>query len=1062
MSHLFYQGPFVPTMSSSRKKSTQDDSVVAPVAPAVSGIPVVAIGASSGGLKALEEFFRNVPPETGIAFVVAMHLSPEHESQLAHILQAFTTMPVMQVSSSVEIAPNQVYVIAPGQHLLLRGNKLDVAARSKGPALGVIDHLFQSLAEDRKENAVGIILSGSGADGTVGLRAIKEYGGLLLAQDPDDAEYASMPHSIIETGLVDFILPAAEMPQRLVALQNAAPRSPGNPAPKPDEEDHREALQSILSRLHARTGYDFSHYKRTAMMRHLGRRMLLHNDEDPAAYATRLQKDDDEVAALFRSMLVRVTRFFRDPKAYQALERQVISKLFKDIVEPENGQPAAVRVWVPGCATGEEVYSLAMLLAESRDQAGGNVPLQILASDIDDEALAVARVGEYPDAVVAGVSKPRLERFFERKDGAYQVRDEVRAQVVFATHDVTRDPPFARIDLLSCRNLLIYFDGRMQQHVLERCAYSLRAGGYLFLGSAESTGRASTLFTPISRKYGLFRRSDLERTSTSLDFFPIARTLSSAARRTGAPGVGARTPRRDRVELPDRPESVDVEPTNDALIQANQEMQSLNEELRSMMEELEVAKEEMQSLNEELTTLNQELQNKIEQHRSVNSDLHVLIESTHMATLFLDRQLNVVLFTPESTKLFSLLPVDIGRPLAHLSHRLRYTGVIQDAKQVLEHAVEVNREVQDEADRWYALRALPYPTADGPAEGVVLTFADITAQKQVEQVSEDRFSLAFHAGPMAASIVTQDDGRFLDVNHIFEEITGYSRDAVVGQPARSFGLVLATTLDSASTDGQRNSTPGVAETRLRSRSGAMHHLVVSTTAIEFEGRPCYLSFFYDVTERKRLEREILLVSDREQRRIGVDLHDGLGTHLTGVAMMARGLARNLRNNRTVRADEVDEIARLLSDGIEQARTLAQGLNPFLLEARGLSVALRELASNLEARTGIACTYDEEGSGPPLSSEQSMHLYRITQEALANATRHAKANQIRITLARMDHRYRLEVEDNGTGFDEGQADAARGKAPGMGLSIMRHRAEMIGAHLSVASSPGSGTTITCSV
>lgn len=490
-----------------------------------------------------------------------------------------------------------------------------------------------------------------------------------------------------------------------------------------------------------------------------------------------------------------------------------------------------------------------------------------------------------------------------------------------------------------------------------------------------------------------------------------------------------------------------------------------------MMKELEVTKEEMQAHNEQLVLVNQELRNEIEEHRRVNRELHLLIESTRMATIFLDQQLNVLLYTPESTKLFNLLPVDIGRPLEHLSHRLTYAGVLRDARQVLECATEMDREVQAQNGSWYFMRVMPYPASDAPdggpardaARGVVLTFADITSQKKVEQVSENRFTLAFHAGPMAASIVTRGDSRFMDVNQQFEQITGYSREEVVGQPARAYGLHFGDEGDAASAGLLNGPAHDEVETRIRTKSGSLQDLIVSTTAIEFEGHPCHLSLFYDVTERKRLEREILLVSDREQRRIGVDLHDGLGTHLTGIALMARGIARNLRAGRKVGADEMDEIARLVGDGIEQARTLAQGLNPFLLEVRGLPIALRELAANLEARTGISCTFEEDAGGVSLSSEQSMHLYRITQEALTNAVRHAGASHIWITLSRKrkDHPYRLTIRDDGTGFQPSGGEETRPPVAGMGLSIMRYRAEMIGARLDVTSAPGAGTTITCS-
>lgn len=1010
----------------------------------VADISVVALGASSGGLKALEIFFRNVPPESGIAFVLAMHLSPEHESQLAQILQTFTAMPVMQVSTAVEVQPDHVYVISPRQHLSLQGGRLHVSSQGRSSASGVIDHLFQSLAEDQQEQAIGIVLSGNGTDGTLGLQAIKERGGLLLAQDPEEAEYAAMPRSSIATGLVDFVLPVAEMPARLIVLRDQAPRLALPPEHRDWPQDDENALRDILRRMRARTGYDFTHYKRTALLRQFKRRMLVLQINSLKGYAHRLQEDDVEVATLFRNLLVSVTRFFRDPEAYHMLERKVLPKLFQNAVAPEDGVPAAVRVWVPGCATGEEAYSLAMLLTEQRNAAGSQASIQLLATDIDESALAVARRGHYSETDVTGLTPARRHRFFDQREGVYQVAEELRAIVLFAAHDLTRDPPFARINLISCRNLLIYFEADMQQHVLERCAYSLRPDGYLFLGRAESVGRAAPLFTPLSKKYSLFQQNVAAHSSSLLNVFPVTRFLQRS--KGGTPGF----PERSVVE-----DLTQQEFSTDALILANQEMQSLNEELRSMMEELEVAKEELQSLNEELMTVNQELQNKIEEHRRVNSDLHNLIESTQIATLFLDQQLNVLLYTPESTKLFNLLPIDVGRPLEHLSHRLLYADVLHDTQQVLEGGAAVEREVQARNGNWYLMRVMPYQTTEAQGGGVVLTFADITSQKEMERVSGNRFTLAFHAGPMAASIVTRDDGRFLDVNEIFEQITGYTRKDVIGQPALAFGLRFG---DETKPGGPVRYE---VETRIRTKAGGMRDLIVSTTPIEFEGQGCYLSLFYDVTERKHLERAILEVTDREQRRIGVDLHDGLGTHLTGIAMMVRGLARNLRAGRTVEPEEMDELARLVGDGIEQARTLAQGLNPFLLEVQGLRIALRELAANLEAQTGITCSFEEDGRGIALPSEHSMHLYRITQEALTNAARHAQATQIRITLSRRADRCRLTIRDNGTGFQEARGADALENASGMGLHIMRYRADMIGARLDVASTSGGGTTITCS-
>jgi two-component system, chemotaxis family, CheB/CheR fusion protein len=1026
---------------------------------ATSNFPVVAIGASAGGLVALEAFFRNMPSDSGMAFVVAMHLSAEHESQLAQILARYTVMPVIQVSSDTEVLANHVYVIAPRKQFSFKGGKLRVSVRGPAPLSGVIDQLFLSMADSLQRNAIGIVLSGNGADGTDGLKAIKERGGTILAQDPGDAEVGSMPQSIIATSLVDFVVPAAEMPAHLITLHDRGFGLIQMPEQEGGGGEDEPALGEILARLHQHTGHDFTYYKRSTLLRQIGRRLLVLHADGLSDYARRIQENDSEVETLFRNLLISVTRFFREPAAFRVLQQEVIPRLFTEKAVSAGGIAEAVRVWVAGCATGEETYSVAMLLAEHRNATGSSLPFQIIATDIDSSALAVARSGRYPEAAVAGMSPERLKRFFVRREGEYLVHDDLRSMVVFADHDITRDTPFARMDLISCRNVLMYYEPEMQRRIVEACAYSIRPGGCLFLGSAESIGRATDHFTALSRKHGLFQRTDSQRVAAPLKLFPTGRAFPESATPGNKDGdAGALAATEDTGRLADfrdvgkSGDSPGSDISTDRLILANQEMQSLNEELRSMMEELEVAKEEMQSLNEELMTVNQELQNKIEEHRRTNTDLHILIESTNMATLFLDQHLRVLLYTPESTKLYNLLPIDIGRPLEHLSHCLTYHGVLEDARHVLAHSEELDREVEDHSGRWYSMRAMPYPECEGAPTGVVLTFADITAQKHVERATTESFSLSFHAGPMPGCIITREDHRVLDVNRLFEKMTGYSREEIVGRPAAQFGLPIFDALDSKEE---------VTETRIRSRFGHEHELIVSSTATQFEGQPCYLSLFHDATERKRLEREILRVSDREQRRIGVDLHDGLGAHLTGIALMTRGLSRNLKNGRNVDAAELDEIAKLLSEGVEQARTLAQGLNPFVLEVRGLNIALRELAENVTAQTHIACTFQEEGEPVEITSDQSMHLFRITQEAVANASRHAEATEITITLSRRKRHSLLRIRDNGKGFVQAEPQPNGAALHGMGLSIMRYRADLIGARLKITTAPGQGTSITCS-
>lgn len=464
-------------------------------------LPVVGLGASAGGLAALRAFFQNAPAEMGAAFVVVMHLSPQYPSHLPQLLQSQTEMPVTQVTEATKMVPNHIYVIPPNRNLTaidthLRLSPLEESRRRRAP----IDHFFRTLAAAHGERAIGVILSGAGSDGSVGLKAIREAGGLTLVQEPTEAEYDDMPQSAIAADLVDLILPVAEMPAQIGRVIEATSRLPQVAEAEALPATEAELLQRIFTQLRSHTGHDFSTYKRTTMMRRVRRRMQLGQIEELADYLAYLRRTPGEVKTLGQDLLITVTNFFRDEAAFAALEEKVIPTLFAG-----KGREETVRVWVAGCATGEEAYSVAMLLLEEQAQREDPPQVQVFASDISEAALSRAREGRYPTAIAADVSPERLARFFREEEGGYRVREEARETVLFAEHNVLSDPPFSRQDLITCRNLLIYLQRDVQDEVIDLFRYALKPEGFLFLGSSESLSSVET-FRAVDKKQGLYRR----------------------------------------------------------------------------------------------------------------------------------------------------------------------------------------------------------------------------------------------------------------------------------------------------------------------------------------------------------------------------------------------------------------------------------------------------------------------------------------------------------------------------------------------------------------------------
>ncbi len=838
--------------------------------------PIVGIGASAGGLEALELFLKHVPEGSGMAFVIVQHLDPNHKGIMVELLQRTTPMPVVQVKDRQKVTPDRVYVIPPNKDMSILHGVLHLLEPAAPRGLRLpIDFFLRSLADDCKPRSIGVILSGMGSDGTLGLRAIKENAGVVFVQAPASAKFDGMPRSAIDAGLADVVAPAEELPRRIIGYLKHTPLIT---EPDPSREGKAQSeLEKIFILLRAQTGQDFSLYKRSTIYRRVERRMGLHQLGKIATYVRFLRENPQEIELLFKELLIGVTSFFRDPPAWEQMKDEVIPALLEG--HPKGG---GLRAWIPGCSTGEEAYSLAMIFKEALEQAkpDRNFSLQVFATDLGREAIDRARAGVYPSNIAADVSPERLRRFFVLEEHGYRVGKEVREMVVFAPQNVIMDPPFTKLDILVCRNLLIYLDQGVQRKLIPLFHYSLNPGGILLLGSAETIGGYTDHFTPLRGKTRLYRRVDsllhrepvefpssfspdlpnaastqpqaripgpnlqaladqllLQRFSPAAvltndkgdilyisgrtgkylepaagkanwNIFAMAReglrfelnrvwqkalrqksTASLKDVKIGAnggaqalditvhpiaepaalkgkvmvvfrdvatppePKAAGKPPRAsahsDRLkalerELQQAREEVqtsreEMQTSQEELKSMNEELQSTNEELQSTNEELTTSKEEMQSLNEELQTVNHELQAKVDELSQANNDMKNLLNSTEIATLFLDGALNVRRFTTQTTRIIKLIPGDAGRPLTDITTNLDYPELSADAREVLRTLVFTEKQVPTRDGRWFLVRTMPYRTLENRIDGVVITFSNITAAKTLEaQLRQDK------------------------------------------------------------------------------------------------------------------------------------------------------------------------------------------------------------------------------------------------------------------------------------------------------------------------------------
>ena len=882
---------------------------------AVRRFPIVGIGASAGGLDAFKALLAATPPDTGMAFVLIQHLDPLHASLMAELLSSRTTMPVAPAAEGARIEPNHVYLIPPGVSLSVARGKLHLSAPAErhGARLA-FDFFLRSLAEDCGERAICVVLSGTGTDGSEGLKAVKKRGGFVIVQDPSEAAFDGMPKSAIKTGQADRTLRVASIPSALI--NRASVLRVQSSAAKPDTNGEIDnGFLEILDLVRKKTHQDFSLYKTGTLGRRIERRMAMAGIAGTAGYVERLKSDPAELDSLGHDLLINVTEFFRDSAAFVALAASVVP----DMVQ-EQPLDRPLRIWVPGCSTGEEVYSLTILFLEAIEAAKRNIRLQVFASDVDAHSVAFARAGLYGPETADRVGEKRLARFFSREGKGYRVVRDLRETVVFTVQDLLADPPFSRLDLISCRNLLIYLRPSAQEKILSLFHFALRAGGVLFLGRSETVGKFAERFEPLNKDQRVYRHLSAGRPG-SVDFGPSAvvrerlapviapairgmatrgsledlaskhlletfappsvlvnkkydalfysgavdlylqvvpgeanrnilvmareglrpklRAALEGAREAGetcwktggqirrerkvfgvkigvqplpagdmflvsfveerepaAPASDANAPPEDSsrvVQLEQELDATrkelnavirDLEISNEDLRAVNEEALSINEEFQSTNEELETSKEELQALNEELTALNAQLQESLEQQRATAADLQNILDSSDVATLFLDTALNIRFFTPAAKSLFGVIGVDIGRPLADLAQRFHDDALLADARAVLATSAPKRYEVESRDGNWYIRGILPYRNDGGTVGGVVITFARISEMKAAERKIE---AAKAYAESIIATVkqplaVLDEDLRIVSASASYFKVFGVTPEDSIGRP----------------------------------------------------------------------------------------------------------------------------------------------------------------------------------------------------------------------------------------------------------------------------------------
>lgn len=1055
---------------------------------------VVGIGASAGGLAALKTFFANVPERTGLTFVVVVHLSPEHESHLADLLQPFCKLPIQQVNESMALQADHVYVIPPGCNLNsidthLRLSSLEAKRRDRAP----IDHFFRTLASTHDGHSIGVILTGTGSDGTLGIKDIKGRNGLTIVQDPNEAEFDGMPQSAISTRLIDRVLPVAEIPGEIMRYAHTRPRIVVSEDESDDFDEVQEKLkQQIFSQVRARTGRDFSRYKRSTVMRRIQRRMQLNHIEELGHYLELLRNHPEETRALGDEFLITVTNFFRDREAFDALENDVIPQLFKD-----KGPDEQIRIWSVGCATGEEAYSLAILLLEAAARLDNPPRLQVFASDLHEHSLRTAREGLYSGDIEIDVSADRVRRFFTKEEEGFRVRRDVRELVVFAPHNLMGDPPFSKLDLITCRNVLIYLQRDVQQDVIQVFHYALNPSGYLVLGTSETSDR-SDLFQIENKQHCLYRKRNVPTHALHLPVFPFTRGRDSQVKARTV--VESKTPvsygalHQKMVERY-APPSILLNPANKVvhfsenagryLVHPGGEptfsvFKLVREELR-----LELRAALVAASKERCPVRSKPIVIRLE------GELRHLVMHVRPAQEQEEQDLTLVIFeerteakqgdgVPDRREDTSTTELESELEL----YKQRLQTVIDEYESGQEEMRAANEELQS-ANEELRSTMEELETSKEELQSMNEELATVNQEnrhkvEELSQLSSDLQNLL--SATDIATIFLDSELRILrftpQVGRLFNirvadrgrpltDLThrlGYDR---LNGDAKNV-LDKLVPMDREVQDQEGNWYL----TRVRPYRSARDHIcgVVIT--------------FVDITERKRFEEQLAeanrmlearvkerteqvselaskltMAEQEERRRVSQVLHDDLQQLLYGLQIKLHLIQKRL--DETGHPELVELIAGTRSwiqQAIETTRQLTVDLSPPILKTEGLAEALEWLQRQMQELHELEVGMTVHRA--PYIPDQDLRalVFQIVRELLFNVKKHASVNRAHVELDQTREHILVRVSDLGCGFDEAMMESDQEMDPGFGLVASRDRLRFLGGAMQIDATPGVGTSI----
>lgn len=1071
-----------------------------PNADATPSLRVVGLGASAGGIDALKHFFSGLSETPDIAFVVVMHLVPNQSSELAEVLQHCTTMPVRQVTEPTEMEAGHVYVVAPGDTLDLEETTLVPRAfEDSEERIAPIDHFFRSLAR-APVHAVGVILSGAGSDGAVGMRTIATQCGLTGVQLPDEAIYDSMPQAAIELlPDADFVLPAAKLAERIEAGSQATHAlNTGDADTLKDEETDQEVMRAIFTQVRMKTGQDFSQYKRQTILRRIQRRMQVRQVPSLSAYLDVLKEQSAEAQRLGKEFLISVSSFFRNPEAFEALREHVLPAIYA-----QKNEQSPIRVWVPGCATGEEAYSLAILLLEAaaaHDLAPEQI--QIFASDLDKEALAKARRGRYPASIAADVPTRYLDTYFQDENAWYVVKDVLSERIIFTPHNLLKDPPFSKLDLISCRNLLIYLRRDLQTSVFKLFNYALNDGGYLFLGSSESTGGVDDLFRAVDKKHCLYQNTRSE--NGAVPELPAA-PLALPEPRWRIPQQADRSPSTSTAVQIHRHMLETCAPPS-AIVDANYTIVHLSKGAGRYLEHpagtptaniVEVVRPELQ------IKLQTSLRNAFADQMQVSTaPVRVQVDGTTewvrlfvapsepsnpngtALVMFIEGQAPNKRLDPNTASRLDSTPEgdDLREELAWTKQQLRVTiEEHETSKQEMRVANEELRSMNEEYKSMTEELETSKEELQSVNEELKTVNSELEAKvEELHQANSDLQNLiiAIDIGTLFLDTelhIQRFTPPIQDLFNIQEGDTGRSISAFTHQlvyddlEADAHAVFESQTTLAREVKSEKDQWFEIRIRPYRTVEGAVEGVVF--TFIDITERKKSALKLAGATDRLRRRTEqvhalnaaLTVAEERERQRLSQVLHDDLQQLLVAAQIRVNQLQSANENEDTSNGDTsetLQKIAEELQSAIQTTRHLSSELMPPIGDD-SLCDALQWLALHMKHSYGLAVELEVETPCPPLEASVHTLLFRTTRELLFNVVKHADVDEARVTVTvDEDESVLITVSDEGAGFDPAELTGEMDR--GQGLFSIRERLEMIGGWYDVEAEPGGGTRTTIGV